>query len=172
MLPHFSPPKLPMQEVCPLGRALGMCGRAALERGEGWLLLPVVVVLQPGDHPHADCEHGDACKDRTQAGMQSHPGPLGSPCTSPPSLVPKTACLGQVWGSGSGRKVIAWQPFPLLQVAKEMVPTAGDFLVCVSPPDHPPAPLCAPTSNPRHLGWVFPAPKRCGKQEGPVSAPS
>lgn len=104
-----------MQEFCPVGRAWGTCGQAGLGKEEGWALLPVVVVLQPGDHPYADCKHGDTCNDRTQAGMQSHPRSLGSPHVSPPSFVPRNMYLGQVWGSGGGRKVAA---FPLLQVLK------------------------------------------------------
>lgn len=98
---------LPMQELHPLGLARGTRG---LQKAEGRLLLPVVVVLQPGDHPYTDCKHGDACKDRSQAGIWSHTGALGNPWTSPSSLDPKPMCLGP----GGVREVT----FPLPQVLK------------------------------------------------------
>lgn len=81
-----------MQEVCPLGLAQGTHGQADPEEEGGCLHLPMVVVLQPGGHPHAHCQHGDTCKDKTRAGMWHHHRALG---TFLPSLVPPNLCQSQ-----------------------------------------------------------------------------
>lgn len=112
----------------------------------------MVVILEPGEHPHPDCDHGDTCKDRTQAGMV--PSVLWEAPVPPPlcPLSPET-CV-QLSSDVAGRYNL-----PTFSRRRTWCPS---LVLCLC---HLLATLLSSCSSitPRHLGWAFAAPGGCGK---------